>query len=85
MTPDVLARIMARHQLERRDIVLIVVFARSHPGQTFTRALWDYLHAVGPAAVAAGRAVPGGIRLAPAQPPARVLFWQHDVETRGAA
>lgn len=65
MTPDALARIMARHDLTRRDVLRVVIFSYGHPAQSFTRALWDYLHGVGPAAAAAGRAVAGGVRLAP--------------------
>lgn len=57
MTPSTLARIMAHHHLARRDVLAVIVFAHDgHPGQSFTRALWDYLHGVGPAAVAMGRA-----------------------------
>lgn len=75
MTTDTLARIMVRHHLTRRDVLLCVIFARGHAGQSITRALWDYLHGLGPAAIAAGRAVAGGRRLAPDLPP-HVPFWQ---------
>jgi len=56
MTASTLSRIMARHQLARADILAVVIFAQGHPAQSFTRALWAYLHGEGPAAAAMGRA-----------------------------
>lgn len=56
MTSDTLARIMARHQLARRDVLAVVIFSYGHPEQSFSLALKRYLAGDGPAAVAMGRA-----------------------------
>ena len=55
MTTETLARIMARHSLDRRDVLIVVIFARGHPEQSFSLALKRYIAGEGPAAVAAGR------------------------------
>lgn len=55
-TADSLARIMARRNISRADLVVILVFAYGHPETSLIRAIHDFVRGIGPAAIAAGRA-----------------------------
>lgn len=55
LTEAQLARIQARRGIERKHLLLVVLFLRGHPEQSVVRALYDFVRGRGPAAVAAGR------------------------------
>lgn len=48
-------RFLARHAIERKHLVLCVLFAIGHPERSLVSLLLDFAHRRGPAAIAAGR------------------------------
>jgi hypothetical protein len=49
-------RIITRQALTRQDVLVICLFAHARPELSLVRAVFDFLHGDGPAAVARGRA-----------------------------
>jgi hypothetical protein len=55
LDPQRFERFCARHSLDRRAWLLILLFLMDHPEQTWINAALAFAHGQGPAAVAAGR------------------------------
>jgi len=55
LTEAQLTRICARHQVERKQLLVVAIFLRAHPETSFIRGLFDLVCGRGPAAVATGR------------------------------